>query len=109
MKCIALLNDDKKELSRELREVFEDKTIRHKYNSLETYLNTNKLKCDKDELSFIRKSVIKELETQLSYCAYLHYFILDRAQNWGVSGEQQIKISIIQILIVNLLNQQMMI
>jgi len=76
-----------------------DPTVRSDYDSLSDYLQEN----DADFTQTDIDDLANELETaffeQIQYLCYLQFYLMQKSDEWGEGGQQQVKVSFCRVLL----------
>lgn len=80
-------------ISKELSDIFLDKSIVSRYKTIAAYLNSEGVSYSKKEYSKFIKFLEDNIYKQLKFAAHLLYHIYEVSGKWGEFGEQQVKIA----------------
>lgn len=83
----------KNALTPELKDIIFDTSINNRYPTLKDYLTSQKIKYAPTDLQTLVKLADNEIYKAVYYLAHLLYYIMEKSNDWGEAGEQQVKIS----------------
>ena len=86
-------------LSKEFRELLEDKSIISRHKTLLEYLKEETIEYDAKEYKKLIQDVDDQIEEQVYRYALTLYQYMQVSGNWGESGEQQVKLSFCRCLL----------
>lgn len=90
---------DKNTLTQELLDIIFDTAINNRYPSFENYLTVQKIKYNPENIKKLIKIGETEIYKDVYFLAHLLYYEMEKTDNWGDVGEQQIKISFCRTLL----------